>query len=195
LDPQNAFVMSSVSENTKKPLYNMSMNRTYIPTSSILIFLYRLTRRDMETYAGRYWRYENAFISLFPVDENQPRLGGKVRVKVLAIDWRTFTPSWKTLHGVYSDDFITFGEFKKEAGDPFHDEELLLKIVDQEDKSVVVDKTTFRFENNSLHFKKEVNGELADTEINQPVPETKLTPQLDQSWGEVFFYGLGNKNM
>ena len=87
----------------------------------------------METYAGRFWRYENAFISLFPVDVNQPRLGGKVRVKVLAMDFRTFTPSWKTLHGVYSDDFITFGEFKKEAGDPFHDEALLLKIVDEED--------------------------------------------------------------
>lgn len=149
----------------------------------------------METYLGRFWRYENAYISLFPVDESQPRLGGKVRVKVLAMDWRTFTPSYKTLHGIYSDDFITFGEFKKDAGDPFHDEALLLKVVDDQDKSVVADRVTFRFEGSGLHFKREVNGELLDTEIHHDVPETKLTPVIDQTWSETFFYGVGNKNM
>ena len=62
---------------------------------------------------GRFWRYENASISLFPVDDSQPRLGGKVRAKLLTVDWRTLTFRYKTLYGVYSDDFITFGEFDK----------------------------------------------------------------------------------
>ena len=88
----------------------------------------------METYAGRFWRYENAYISLFPVDESQPRLGGKVRVKALTVDWRTFTFKLRTLYGIYSDDFITFGEFDKatiQGEDPFHNEALLLKVVDE----------------------------------------------------------------
>ena len=46
----------------------------------------------METYAGRYWRYENARLNLIPADESNPRLGGKVKVQALIIDWRTFTP-------------------------------------------------------------------------------------------------------
>ena len=36
------------------------------------------TRRDMESVAGRFWRYENATINLIPEDEQAPRLGGKV---------------------------------------------------------------------------------------------------------------------
>jgi hypothetical protein len=70
-----------------------------------------LTRRDMETRLGRFWRYENAFVTLYPIDEEQPRLGGKVKVNAFVLDVRTFTPQLKTLYGVYSDDFITFGEF------------------------------------------------------------------------------------
>ena len=35
-------------------------------------------------------------------------------------------------YGVYSDDFVTFGTFDKEAGNPLDDEELLLKIVSDE---------------------------------------------------------------
>lgn len=149
----------------------------------------------MESSVGRFWRYENAYVTLFPVDDNQPRLGGKVRVKVFSMDWRTFTPSYKTLYGIYSDDFITFGEFSKEAGDPFHDESLLLKVVDENDKVTVADRVTFRFEGTGLHYKREVNGEVKDTEINHEVPETKLTPLIDQSWSEVFFYGIGNKTV
>lgn len=65
----------------------------------------------MESKVGRFWRYENAYVTLFPVDEAQPRLGGKVRVKAFVMDWRTLTPQLKTFYGIYSDDFITFGEF------------------------------------------------------------------------------------
>ena len=125
----------------------------------------------METYAHRFWRYENAYITLHPVDESKPRLGGRVKVTAFIMDWRTFTPQYKKLYGIYSDDFISFGEFTKEAGDPFHNEELLLKIVDDSDKTTVSDKVTFRFADNTLHFKREVNPELKDVEIEHPVAE------------------------
>lgn len=155
----------------------------------------RLTRRDMESKVGRFWRYENAYVTLFPVDEEQPRLGGKVKVKAFIMDWRTLTPQFKTFYGVYSDDFITFGEFKKEAGDPFHDEELLLKVVDENDKTTVPDRFTFKFENNALIYKREVNAEVKDPEIEHAVSEAQLLPVIDQTWSEVFFYGLGNKRI
>jgi hypothetical protein len=46
-----------------------------------------VTRRDMESFMGRFWRYENATINLIPVDESQPRLGGKVHVKSFVFDF------------------------------------------------------------------------------------------------------------
>lgn len=149
----------------------------------------------METYARRFLRYENAYISLIPLDEAEPRQGGKVKVSAFVMDWRTFTPQFKTLYGIYGDDFITFGEFAKGSGEPLHDEALLLKVVDEEDKTTVADRVTFKFDNGTLHFKREVNPEVKDTEIEHPVPETKLTPLIDQTWSETLFYGLGNRNI
>jgi len=54
------------------------------------------TRRDMESYMKRFWKYENATISLMPIDESQPRLGGKVKVSGFAFDFRTMTPAMQT---------------------------------------------------------------------------------------------------
>jgi len=68
----------------------------------------------MESKWGRFWRYENASISLIPLDETNPQNGGKVQVKAFMMDFQTFTPQIKTFYGVYSDDFIAFGEFSKE---------------------------------------------------------------------------------
>jgi hypothetical protein len=149
----------------------------------------------MESKWGRYWRYENASITLIPLDETNPQNGGKVQVKAFVMDLRTFTPQLKTLYGVYSDDFITFGEFSKEAGNPLENEELLLKVVDEEDQVTVPSRTTFRFEDNNLFFKREVNSEIFDTEIEHEVREAKLQPLIDQSWSETLFYGLGNKRV
>ena len=149
----------------------------------------------MESKWGRYWRYENAQITLIPLDESQPQLGGKVKVRALIIDWTTFTPQLKTLYGIYSDDFITFGEFAKEHGDPLNNEELLIKVCDENDRTTVPERTTFRFEYNNLHFKHEVNGEVLDTEIHHEVPETKLSPLIAQSWSESVFYGVGNRRI
>ena len=155
----------------------------------------RLTRRDMESYWGRYWRYENNFITLYPVDESNPRSGGKVKVTSMVMDWHTFTPQYKTLYGVYTDDFITYGEFSKEAGNPFDDEAVLLKIVDENDKTTVPDKTTFKFENSKVTYKREVNGDLKDVEVDHPIKESAIQPLLDNTWSETLFYGVGNKSI
>jgi hypothetical protein len=149
----------------------------------------------MESKWGRFWRYESAQVTLIPVDETQPQLGGKVKVKAFVMDWRTFTPQLKTFYGVYSDDFITFGQFSKEAGNPLENEEVLLKVCDDEDKATVADRTTFRFENGAVFYKREVNGEIIDSEIEHAVNEHKLQPLIDQTWSETFFYGLGNKRV
>ena len=104
----------------------------------------------MESIVGRFWRYESASITLMPVDEAEPRLGGKVQVKSFGMDFRTFTPFVQTQYGVYSDDFISFGTFDKSVGNPLEDEEVLLKIVEEPtgEDSIVLDKTTFNFEDN-----------------------------------------------
>ena len=92
---------------------------------------YELTRRDMESKLGRFWRYESATINLIPVDAENPRLGGKVSATQLVFDVRTMTPSRKTYFGVYGEDFLTFGEYKKDAKYPIDDEETLLKIFEE----------------------------------------------------------------
>jgi hypothetical protein len=144
----------------------------------------------MESHWGRFWRYENAQITLIPLDEAQPGLGGKVKVKAFVMDWATFTPQLKTLYGVYSDDFITFGEFAKDSS-PLDNEELLLKVVDQDDLVTVADRTTFRFQDNQLHYQRQVNGEILDSDIEHAVSETQLLPH----WSETLFYGVGNKRV
>jgi hypothetical protein len=70
-----------------------------------------------------------------------------------------------------------------------------LKIVDESDKTTVPDRTIFRFENNKLTYKREVNGEVHDSEVEHSVSTGELEPLIAQSWSEVFFYGLGNKNI
>ena len=189
----NALKTPSDSDSTKTPLYRLSTHSTIMTLFNSRV--YRLTRRDMESYWGRFWRYENAYITLIPVDESQPALGGKVKVNTFTMDFRTFTPSLRTLYGVYSDDFITFGEFSKEAGDPLNNEELLLKVCDENDSTTVPVKITYKFDNNNLYYKREVNTELKDIEVEPPVQESQLHPHIDQTWSELFFYGLGNKRV
>jgi hypothetical protein len=111
------------------------------------------------------------------------------------MDWNTFTPQYKTLYGIYGDDFITYGEYKKDVGNPLNDEEVLIKIADENDTDTVHDKTTFSFRDNKLSYKREVNGEFKDTEIEHPITESQLQPVMDQTWSEVLFYGIGNKNV
>lgn len=71
---------------------------------------------------------------------------------------------------------ITYGTFEK--GNPLEDEEALLKIVEDGDSSVL-DKTTFKFENNQLSFSKDVNAEKSDAELNHAIEETPLSVSHD----------------
>ena len=95
-------------------------------------------------------------------------------------------------YGIYSDDFVTYGTFDKDAGNPLDNEELLLKIVSDDSEEVIADKTMFKFENNELHFSKEVNPEKSDPETNHAIEETKLDKVIADSWTEKLFYGVGN---
>ena len=153
-----------------------------------------ITRRDAESLLKRFWRYENTSITLIPVDENEPRLGGKVQAKSMVLDLRALTLSMNTQYGVYSDNFVTYGTFEK-GTDPMDNEELLLKVMDADitGEHEVLDKTSFKFEGNSIYFSKEVNEEKDDVELNHPIEEAKLDVVLDDSWTETLFYGVGNK--
>lgn len=97
---------------------------------------------------------------------------------------------------MYSDDFVVFATFDKDAGNPLENEELLLKVMESEvsdDKSDLLEKTSFKFEGNGVTFSKEVNSEKEDVELNHPIEETKLDVLIGESWTESLFYGIGNK--
>ena len=147
----------------------------------------------MESLAKRFWKCENTQITLFPVNEADPRQGGRVQARVTGLDVRTFTPYSKTMYGVYGEDFLTFGQFKDNSN-VGSDDSALLKLFEDAAEDVV-DKHTFKFENNQVTYKREVNGQLVDTEVEHAIEESVLTPHVDQTWSETLFYGLGNKNM
>lgn len=153
-----------------------------------------VTRRDVESLAHRFWRYEKSSIKLYPVDENEPRLGGKVQAKSFVVDFRTLTVSMNTQYGVYSDNFVTYGTFAKGSESPMDNDELLLKVMDADvsGDSGLIDKTSFKFEGNEIYFSKEVNEETEDPELNHAIEETKLDVLVDDSWTEALFYGVGN---
>ena len=147
-----------------------------------------MTRRDMESYAGRFWRFENTSLNLEPVDPSQPRLGGRVTASVKGFDVTTFAPFTKTYHGVYGEDFITYGEWAEGSPD---NEEQLLQIF--EDSAAVVDKHHFKFANNRVYYSRHVNGEVKDKELEHAIEESELTQAVAQTWAESLFYGAGNK--
>ena len=157
------------------------------------------TRRDLESFLGRFWRYENAKINLFPADETEPRLGGKVHVRSFVIDFRTLTLGFQHQYGIYSDTFISYGNFVKDAGNPLENEELLLKIVEdditQPSNELIYDKTTFKFQDNQLYYGRIVSPHLSDTDVNHNVADSKLDHYIPDSWTETLFYGVGNRSI
>ena len=50
-----------------------------------------MSRRDMESTFGRFWKYSDTRILLIPIDEDEPRLGGRVKASETSFDVRTFT--------------------------------------------------------------------------------------------------------
>ena len=154
-----------------------------------------ITRRAAGTTFQRFHKLESARFTLHPLDEEDPRQGGKVTVKSLIFDVRTFTLQMKTLYGIYGDDFIQFGEFQKNTN-PLEDEELLLKITeDVENSDDVLQRSTFRFENDELTYTHDVNHNLLDGDLHHAIPESQLVHSTKRSWSEIFFYGVGNQSM
>jgi hypothetical protein len=112
----------------------------------------------------------------------------------MGLDVRTFTPYTKTLYGVYGEDFVTYGEFKDAAENIRESDETLLKLFDENDAQVV-DKYTFKFNDNQVSYSRSVNGEHLDADLEHSVEENVLSPHVEQTWSETFFYGVGNKNV
>ena len=154
-----------------------------------------VTRRDMTALAKRFWKLETNKFTLHPINEDDPRQGGKVTVRALTLDVRTLIPQMKTLYGIYGDDFIQYGEFAENL-DPLNDEELLLKITESiEGSDEIIKKTTFRFANDNLSYEHLVNENLLDKDLHFQINETPLMWSSKTSWSEKLFYGIGNKNM
>ena len=116
-----------------------------------------------------------------------------MKASVVGLDVRTFTPYTKTYHGVYGEDFVSFGQFKSSAN-PIDSDSTLIQLFEAEHADVV-DKHTFKFSNNQVTYTRQVNAETLESEIEHQIEETVLTPLIDQTWSESLFYGIGNKNM
>ena len=96
----------------------------------------QVTRRDMETYAKRFLMFDYYTINLHPLEEENPSLGGKVTVQNFKLDFQTLIPSYQKLYGVYSDEFVIFGEHKEiKDGSLLTDEGELIKIADSADQN------------------------------------------------------------
>ena len=104
--------------------------------------LYSVSRRDMMSSFGRFWKYSDTRINLIPLNDNEPRMGGRVQATETCFDIRTFTLSNKSYHGVYGEDFLTFGEFHSDV-DP-ENEATLLEIFEDDSKQVS-DRHFFKF--------------------------------------------------
>lgn len=151
-----------------------------------------MVRRDMESLMKRFWKCENTQITLQPINPESPREGGRVVARVMGLDVRTFMPYTKTYHGVYGEDFITFGEIQ--GAEHADEEDNLIALLDSNNENTI-DKHTFKFENNKVHYSRVVNGEVLDDEVHHAIEETALDNHVDQTWTESMFYGIGNKNM
>lgn len=122
------------------------------------------------------------------MDPSEPRLGGRVIANVKGIDVATFMPFSKTYHGVYGEDFLTYGEYAEGSPD---NEEHLLQIF--EDSAAVVDKHHFRFADNRVYYSRHVDAGAKDAELEHAIEESELTQAVAQTWSETLFYGAGNK--
>ena len=110
----------------------------------MIMIWFRMTRRDMESIFGRFWMYQDTRINLTPVDENEPRLGGRVHATQRTFDVQTFTLSNTHYHGVYGEDFLTFGKFDESAD--VENDATLLQIF-EEGNDAVLDRHYFKFDN------------------------------------------------
>ena len=147
----------------------------------------------MESMLGRFWLFADTRINLIPLDESEPRLGGRVLATQTTVDFSTLTLQNKHYHGVYGEDFLTYGEFAEDQNP--EDEATLLKIFDDADQSAVVDRHTFKFDETKVSYSRRVNSEVKDAETEHQIDETPLSQSVGNTWSEVLFYGQGNAKM
>merc|ERR1712060_76869 len=139
-----------------------------------------MSRRDQESNFGRFWKYQDTRITLFPLDDSQPRLGGKVQATEYSMDFRTLTPGSKTYFGVYGEDFLTYAEFSPDSNPD--DEATLLKIF-EEGHDEVLDKHTFKFDDNQkVSYSRAINADAKDPELDHAIEETTLNEQIRETW-------------
>ena len=158
-----------------------------------LTSLCRVSRRDQESTFGRFWRYTDTRINLQPVDEENPRLGGRVQATETVFDVTTLTFASRKLHGVYGEDFLTYGEFVGDAD--VANEEVLLKIFEEDGDGSVVDRHWFKFEDQKVSYQRDVDYSAKDEELEHHIAPTVLDETVEDSWSETLFYGVGNKSM
>ena len=96
----------------------------------------------------------------------------------MGLDVRTMTPYMKTYYGVYGDDFVSYGKFMS-SENPIEHEETLLKLFEDEEMHEVVDKHTFKFENNQVTYQRQVNEAQLDAELEHAIEESVMTPHID----------------
>ena len=130
-----------------------------------------MTRRDMESLLGRYWMYSDTRINLIPLDDNEPRLGGRVQATQTSFDVQTFTLSNKHYHGVYGEDFLAYGEFSDDV-DPGSDATLLKLFEDGAEE--VVDRHYFKFADQQVTYSRSLNSDVKDTEVEHEIESTPL---------------------
>ena len=106
-------------------------------------------------------------------------------------NWRTLSISRKFVYGIYGEDFLQYGVFKK-RDISLDDEELLLEIA-KDNSEEVAEKTTFKFDTDKIHFSHDVNPNLTNAEVNHQIQESVLIPQTRMTWTEGLFYNAGNK--
>ena len=146
----------------------------------------------MESRFARFWKYSDTRINLTPLDEGEPRLGGRVQATETSFDVRTFTLSNRHFHGVYGEDFLVYGEFSKDV-DP-ENEATLLKLFEK-DSEHVLDRHEFKFADQQVTYGRAVNPNEKDLEVDHEIEATPLNNTIADSWSESLFYGIGNSRM
>ena len=119
-------------------------------------------------------------------------MGGRVQATETCFDIRTFTLSNKSYHGVYGEDFLTFGEFHSDV-DP-ENEATLLEIFEDDSKQVS-DRHFFKFADQQVTYSRQIDGEQKDTDVEHEIEPTQLGQHIGDTWSETLFYGAGNSKM
>ena len=107
-------------------------------------------------------------------------------------DIQTFTLSNTHYHGVYGEDFLTFGKFDDSAD---VDNEATLLQIFEDSNDAVVDRHYFKFDNGQVSYGRAVDVDRVDAEVEHAIEQTPLSSAVADSWSETLFYGVGNSKM